>query len=692
MNVKKSNDERKGQSMKFRRVLLLLSIIVCLSCEQSVEQKTDQTVEPSHDHTFSETWSNNESHHWHQATCEHIDLISDYSEHIFEESEIVQLSYTEENVKYKCKICGYEKNVKKQREHDITIWLSDTGWVKTNKFEACKSEGIYIYCNKLAYFNGYLDEKDLKYYYTLDGSEPTKESQMIPAMDNEPCCYLVIEESCILKIFASKGDESSSIETFDITVKLRVPKPVISTENDCKFLGAGELITITCSLDEAKIYYTLDGDNPSESSNLYTEPFYIYQNCTINAIAVKTNYLNSNKSIYYVNDTIAPSYLQNVSIDHISETSINIFWDNPPESDYDGCKININGTIINKTKNETSCLLENLAPYTINKVKIQTYDRLGNISIQRDYQFMTFAPAKPTEKGESVIPEYYAIVPYIYVKNEDNSKNTVTLYAWHNAVIGQCEYTWYRSVDNISWVQIGTGQDISIEILDGINYYCASIKNTDTIAYTNSCKIDCNSPIIQNIGKIYYKDGTISSEYHSEKEVLGVVCNINPDGSVKNILNLMEESNIKFSSRNDILGDGKATSMIDGKRNTDNLQTANDFSLINYPALASCLNTSSSEGLFIPSIQEINEAICNHGVIDNTLRKLKQNGLEISLVKDDSHNDSSKGYWSSSVWYGYSYWFHVYIVNHDDINLYCVNPSLTTPYSLDTLRLMYKVQ
>ncbi|MBQ3019473.1 MAG: hypothetical protein IJD77_02635 [Clostridia bacterium] len=42
----------------------------------------------AHEHTFSESWSSNETHHWHTATCEHTDEKKDYDEHSWNAGEI----------------------------------------------------------------------------------------------------------------------------------------------------------------------------------------------------------------------------------------------------------------------------------------------------------------------------------------------------------------------------------------------------------------------------------------------------------------------------------------------------------------------------------------------------------------------------------------------------------------------------
>lgn len=49
---------------------------------------------PSHTHTYSEEWSHDDTYHWHAATCEHTNEISDKAEHIFTDTV--------------CSVCGYE--------------------------------------------------------------------------------------------------------------------------------------------------------------------------------------------------------------------------------------------------------------------------------------------------------------------------------------------------------------------------------------------------------------------------------------------------------------------------------------------------------------------------------------------------------------------------------------------------------
>lgn len=53
-------------------------------------------------------------------------------------------------------------------------------------------------------------------------------------------------------------------------------------------------VTLACDTDDATIHYTTNGDDPTEGSDTYAAPFDVTNDAVIKAIAVKTNYTNSN--------------------------------------------------------------------------------------------------------------------------------------------------------------------------------------------------------------------------------------------------------------------------------------------------------------------------------------------------------------------------------------------------------------
>ena len=52
-------------------------------------------------------------------------------------------------------------------------------------------------------------------------------------------------------------------------------------------------VQITCETENANIYYTLNGENPTSNSTLYSSPFEVNESCTVKAIGYKESYLES---------------------------------------------------------------------------------------------------------------------------------------------------------------------------------------------------------------------------------------------------------------------------------------------------------------------------------------------------------------------------------------------------------------
>lgn len=56
---------------------------------------------------------------------------------------------------------------------------------------------------------------------------------------------------------------------------------------------ANNIVTLTCSTENAVIHYTLDGTDPDASSTVYTEPFTLSDDTTVKAIAIKDDKTSS---------------------------------------------------------------------------------------------------------------------------------------------------------------------------------------------------------------------------------------------------------------------------------------------------------------------------------------------------------------------------------------------------------------
>ena len=71
-----------------------------------------------------------------------------------------------------------------------------------------------------------------------------------------------------------------------------LPSPTSSIKSG-SVVERGTMLSLSCSVDDTKIYYTLNGNEPTVTSRLYTEPFTISTDMVIKAIAIKDGYENS---------------------------------------------------------------------------------------------------------------------------------------------------------------------------------------------------------------------------------------------------------------------------------------------------------------------------------------------------------------------------------------------------------------
>lgn len=69
----------KERIKSISKILIIMCLVFCFSISIASCKKK----KAAHVHTYADTWSYNETYHWHGATCEHTDEKQDYAEHTF---------------------------------------------------------------------------------------------------------------------------------------------------------------------------------------------------------------------------------------------------------------------------------------------------------------------------------------------------------------------------------------------------------------------------------------------------------------------------------------------------------------------------------------------------------------------------------------------------------------------------------
>ena len=123
-------------------------------------------------------------------------------------------------------------------------------------------------------------------FYTTDGSDADTGTD---ASSNS--VKVAITEGMTLKAIAVDPELNMSAEASATYTIAHVATPIVEPAEG--ILSKGTQVTITTATDGATIYYTLDGETPTASSNVYNGYVVINKACTLKAIALKENYIDS---------------------------------------------------------------------------------------------------------------------------------------------------------------------------------------------------------------------------------------------------------------------------------------------------------------------------------------------------------------------------------------------------------------
>lgn len=127
-------------------------------------------------------------------------------------------------------------------------------------------------------------------YYTTDGRDPVAHGRPYTSQ-------IALEKNMTIKAYSRRKGLSSSVVSAEYRVKVSAPKASLSsgTYNSTQTIG------FHTDSENAKIYYTTNGQAPTTASKVYTSPIVIDCNTELKAMAVKEGLMSS--------DTVSYSYV-----------------------------------------------------------------------------------------------------------------------------------------------------------------------------------------------------------------------------------------------------------------------------------------------------------------------------------------------------------------------------------------------
>lgn len=99
----------------------------------------------------------------------------------------------------------------------------------------------------------------------------------------------------------AKYGDYQKVASVNFTMSDQIQLSPVYISNNWKYVKKGTKLELKSSDSEAKIYYTLNGENPESFGKLYTEPIEINENVTLKTVAVLEGKLNSVVSTYDIN-------------------------------------------------------------------------------------------------------------------------------------------------------------------------------------------------------------------------------------------------------------------------------------------------------------------------------------------------------------------------------------------------------
>ena len=131
---------------------------ICSGCG-AVEESTIPAT--GHTHTFSAEWSKDATNHWHVATCEHTNEVSEFGTHVYSD-----------NTDAVCNTCGYERTIEQPDDPGHTVCVFDQEVIKAATLKSpadCDDPAVYYKSCTC----GAISTTETFTYGTANGHSPT---------------------------------------------------------------------------------------------------------------------------------------------------------------------------------------------------------------------------------------------------------------------------------------------------------------------------------------------------------------------------------------------------------------------------------------------------------------------------------------------------------------------------------------
>ena len=269
------------------------------------------------------------------------------------------------------------------------------------------------------------------------------------------------------------------------------------------------------------------------------------------------------------------------------------------------------------------------------------------------------APNAPKSFGKNPPSINYDLFDHFYVGSASEGTGlSLTVYC---DSVGY-SYNWYKGIPEENWqiLENKNTNNIDIKVESDTVYYVCEIISADgkSRSYSNVCKIECGTRRTSNIGKIVMRNtstGELSiadSISYSGGGPIGVVCDVNFDGTPKTIIHYSQGNQCVWASSN-AEGKGKVIPF-NRECGSDNfgilIQNVTDVNESNYPAFYYCSNINKVYDEYVewylPSEYEMMVAVLNAKSINSAITKFPVNSSVNFVTPSQIQNYN---FWTSSM-------------------------------------------